>query len=334
VRRLVDILKQSLIFIYANLINIWLFYNNKNKNYKYIYPNYFNFGDAFIFYLYNYSKIKRKKNNKIIVFGNIDKKIIFLLFSKKKLVFNFFFIFKFLPLHPIQSKLQPLVNFKPEFCDYLKLRNKDSIKNLLNLKIKNNLISKNIEKFKNENYFLIFIKHYNNNIDDLSGSHGRQTADLNKVYELINYLTDKKYQVIIMGDEKDKSLEEIKKFKFNHSEKVSFFKELSEKYSIEDQLYIIKFSKGYIGNGSGIIEPVYFFKKKAVIFDLQFDEENYIHYNLEYRNFLFKKVIINNEKSVLTNTIIKNIKTHKLRYKIIDSPLREIISEINKTFNI
>ena len=47
----------------------------------------------------------------------------------------------------------------------------------------------------------MFIKHYNNNINDLSGSSCRQTSDLNKIYELILYLINKNKEVIIMGND-------------------------------------------------------------------------------------------------------------------------------------
>ena len=57
--------------------------------------------------------------------------------------------------------------------------------------------------------FLILLKYYDYN--NISGSASRQTSNLKKVENIIKFLLTKKYNILI-GNQFDKSIEEIKKF--------------------------------------------------------------------------------------------------------------------------
>ena len=68
---------------YAYIINISLYYLNKSKK-KYYYNKGLGFGDSFIFYLKNYSKIC-KKNHYALSFGLPTFKSINFFFSEKNI---------------------------------------------------------------------------------------------------------------------------------------------------------------------------------------------------------------------------------------------------------
>ncbi len=331
------IIKNFIIYIYAFLINAWLLIINSFSKYKYIYPEYVSFGDTYMFYLFQYLEIKKKKKAKIILFGGTDSKIIKLIFNKDKYITNPFYIFDFLPDHSIHAELRKMKNFKPTMCDYTKLRNKDSIRNLININFeKKKNVSNKLINFCKKPYFLIFIKYYDKDYNNISGSASRQTSDLKKVENIIKFLLTKKYNILVIGNQFDKSIEEIKKFNLNYeNEKLDFFINLSDNYSLFDQLYAVNNSKGFIGNGCGFTEPVYFQKKKLVIFDYPYDPIRDPRHNANYKKFLYKKVEINGETKILDIPFIEKILKNKdLEYKVIDTEIDIIKKEIKNTFNI
>ena len=331
------IISYFIVLLYANLINFWLLIVKKFTNYEFIYPKYISFGDTFIFYLYKYSKIVKDKNKKIIIFGTTDGKVAKLLFKKNKYIFNFFYIPSFFPEHAIQMKLRKLSNFSPTICNYLSLRNRDSIKNLININYqKKKIISKKILEYKNKNYILVFVKFYNENINDLSGSSDRQTSNLKKIYDLIDFLLSKNLEVIIMGNNSDKSIPLIRKFDFgNSNKKINFFKDMSDKYSIFDQLFAVNNSIGFVGNGSAFGELVYFQKKKSIVFDCPFGSyTDQIH--PEYRKVLYKNIKIEEKTQLLDINLVNQINQGKItsKFEVIETPLEKIIKEITETFLI
>ena len=331
------IIKYVVVNIYAFLIDFWLFILNSFSKYKYIYPEYVSFGDTYMFYLYNYLNIKKDKKKKVILFGKTDSKIIKLIFEKDKYKINHFYIFDFLPDHPIHEELRKKKNFKPKICDYTKLRNKDTIKNLININFnKKKIVSKNLIEFCKRPYFLIFIKFYNKDYNNIIGSAARQTSNLDKVENIIKFLFEKKFNVLVIGNKFDKSINEIKKFELkNHNQNINFFVNLSKEYSLFDQLYAVNNSKGFIGNGCGFTEPVYFQKKKLVIFDYPFDPVRDPRHNAEFKKFLYKKVMIDNKIKILDFPFIENIiENPNLEYKVIDTDIDIIKKEIESTFNI
>lgn len=322
------------VFIYSKMINFWLYALQKFSNKEYIYPQYISFGDTYMFYLYNYTKIKLE-NKKIIIFGHTDSKFVELIFKKHQYIYNPFYLLKFSPEHLVHAKLKNEKNFKPYICDYTKVRNRPSIKNLINhnFKKKVNKISKNIIELKNKKYFLFFIKYYNDDINNISGSGTRQTANFVKVKKLIEFMLDNNHKVLVMGNNFDKSVEKIKKLDFKDKKKdVLFFNDISDNYDLGDQIYVVNNSVGYVGNGCGFTEPVYFQRKIGIIFDIPFDPIRFPRHNLNFRKFLYKKIKINNKETVFVCDQEKNILGKNINYEIIETPLEEIVSEIKKNF--
>lgn len=331
------IIKIFLIPIYAYLINLWLFLVNTFSNNKYVYPKFISFGDTYMFYLFHYSEIIKDKNKKVILFGRTDGQFIKLIFNKKKYITNPFYLFNFLPDHEIHFALRKMKSFKPTISDYTRVRNKDSIKNLININFnKKKIVSKDLTEFTDTSYFLLFIKFYDENYNNLKGSNTRQTSDLKKVYNLMQFLLDHNMKILVMGNRFDRSVPKIKEFNFNDKNKdVQFFGELSKNYSLFDQLHSINNSIGFIGNGCGFTEPVYFQKKKLVIFDYPFDPIRDPRHNLQFKKFLYKNVLINGKTFVLDLPLIEKInKNDNYKYKIIDTPLDIIKKEIKNTFTI
>jgi hypothetical protein len=331
------IIKIIFINTYAYFINLWLFLINTFSKNKYIYPEFVSFGDTYMFYLFHYSEIIKDNNKKVILFGRTDGQFIKLIFDKKKYITSPFYLFNFLPDHQIHSTLRKMKNFKPTMSDYTKVRNKDSIKNLININFnKKKIISEDLIEFTNAPYFLLFIKFYNENYNDLKGSNSRQTSDLKKVYSLMEFLLNLDIRILVMGNRFDKSIYKIEKFNFNDKNKdIKFFDKLSKNYSLYDQLHAINNSIGFIGNGCGFTEPVYFQKKKLVIFDYPFDPTRDPRHNLKYKKFLYKKIEIDGKETVLDVPTIEKISINdNYKYKVIDTPLDTIIEEIKKTFLI
>ena len=76
--------------------------------------------------------------------------------------------------------------------------------NILNKRFEQ--INPKIKIFKKKKIILIFIKHYNKNINDINGSCNRQTADLSKIFLILKFILRKKIKIIVMGNQRDKSV--------------------------------------------------------------------------------------------------------------------------------
>lgn len=331
-----NIIKKTIIFFFGNLTCFFLFFLNKFSKYEYFYPPFISFGDTYIFYLENYLKIKKNKNKKALIFGGTDAKIIKLLFEKKKYLINPFYIFDFLPDHEIHNKIRNSKYFTPKI-NTKHLNNRDSIKNLISYNFeKKKIISKNLFNLKKNKYFLMLIKNYNKNSNDITGASPRQTVNLEKVFSLIEFLSEKNYQILIIGKNNDKSVNLIKKYyDKKKNSNLFFFKDLTKNYSIFDQLYVIKNSVGYVGSGCGFNEPVFFQKKKAIIFDMQFELGRFPISHLEHKITLYKKIFYQKKTQVLNCDITDKIEKKLIKeYTVIETPLQDIKNEIIKTFNI
>ena len=110
---------------------------------------------------------------------------------------------------------------------------------------------------------------------------------------------------------------------------------MTKNYSIFDQLYVIKNSVGYVGSGCGFNEPVFFQKKKAIIFDMQFELGRFPISHLEHKITLYKKIFYQKKTQVLNCDITDKIEKKLIKeYTVIETPLQDIKNEIIKTFNI
>ena len=110
--------------------------------------------------------------------------------------------------------------------------------------------------------------------------------------------------------------------------KIYFISDLILDMNFADQLNLMKNSKFYCGTQSGFIAMYYFLKKNALSFDGFYLKE---HSNPGFNNikFLYKKIIINNEKTELKNEIFKEDYEFK---KIVDNSYEEITDNIKKFF--
>jgi hypothetical protein len=330
------ILKKIIYVFFANFININLFFLKDLKRNNFVYFKIISFGDTFTYYINNYFKINKNKK-KILIFSQFEKKIAEFFFSKNKIKKIFFLIPYFIPIYSISHLLNKKNYFKSsEIYDLnlAKLNVKNKHKNLLInlLKSKINFVSENLKKFQNEKYCVIFVKHNNNNKNDVTGSNSRQTTDFKKIFKIINFLTYLKSKVVILGTKNDKSINILKKY-YKNNKNILFFKDLSNSYSITDQLFIHQYSALSIGNCSGaFIIPIYL-KKKIIFFD-HFKQNFFsLVYSENIKNF-YKKIIINNKEQVLTNKILDKILSKKIslqkKFTIKENTYSEIKNQIQK----
>ena len=329
------IVKKVLIFFFSKIILISLYYYQSVKNKKIIYSNSLGFGDNIMFYIHNYLKIK-KSNSYVFQFcKQIDQPLNFF-FEKKKILRPIISI-PFAFYYPIISSLKKSKIFTPsvkedEWQYILKRRNKDSIKNLIELKLKDQKPSENLRKFLNLKYkYICFFIKLNFNKNNIDGSNPRATWDKKKIFDLLSYLISEKYIIVVLGLKNDPSIKVIKEFSLKFKDKILFLIDLSDNYNFIDQLLIAKNSIGYLGNGSGATEIFYYLKKKALVFDHSLISYFLLPHFKKYRRTLFKKYIIKNEtnKKILSEKNTDKLLREKNQFEIIENSFEEITHEIN-----
>jgi hypothetical protein len=323
--------------IWSKLIIINLFLLDKLSKKKYLYSNSGGFGDTYEFFLETYNLINRNKDFIPLSYTQYQKSIVNFLFQKKKNIF--FSIPKFIPtIYTTISKVKKSKYFTPYLNvsfvssgtqDLKKLSN-NSTYELLNQKLLKSEISKDLLFLQNENYLCLHIKHYDNKINNLNGSHSRQTTRLEKVFSLINYLLKNKIKVLILGNKYDKFIpiikQEIEKkiiFK-NSTNKIFFLDNLSNKYSFADQVFATKHSKGYVGSAAGMADLFYFLKRKSICFDTFCSKKFENVYNKKYRKYLHKKIEIRKKVSILKDSSLEI----KKKYKIHETPAIELLKVV------
>lgn len=329
------IVKKIIIFFFSKIILISLYYYQSVKNKKIIYSNSLGFGDNIMFYIHNYLKIK-KNNYYVFQFcEQIDQPLKFF-FEKKKILRPIISI-PFTFYYPIISDLKKSKIFIPSIKDdewnyLLERRNKDSIKNLIELKLKDQKPSDSLRKFLNLKfkYICFFIK-LNSNKNNIDGANPRATWDKKKIFNLLSYLIKKKYIIVVLGLKNDPSIKVIKEYSLKLKDKVLFLMDLSDNYNFIDQLLIAKNSIGYLGNGSGATEIFYYLKKKALVFDHSLISYFLLPHFKKYRRTLFKKYIIKNEtnQKILSEENINKLLRGKNQFEIIENSYEEITHEIN-----
>jgi hypothetical protein len=332
------LLKKIIYIFFANIINVNLFFLKKVKGDNFVYFKMISFGDTFTYYINNYFKIENKKIE-ILIFSQFEKKIANFFFPKNKIKKLLFLVPNFVPIYAINNLLNKKKFFIPSSAydlDQAKLKVQNKHKNLLInlLKSKLNLVSEKLKKIQNEKYCVIFIKHNNNNKNDITGSNSRQTSDFKKIFKIINFLINYKRKVVILGDKSDKSIN-ILKIYYKNNKDIIFFKDLSNSYSIVDQLFVHQHSLLTIGNCSGaFIIPIYL-KKKIIFFD--YFKQNYysLVHSKNIKNF-YKKIIFNNKEKILTKKILENISNKRIslkkNFEIKENNYNEIKKEIQNIF--
>ena len=301
---------------YLIKINLYLIKHKSNKFYTT--PTY-SFGDIFTSFVQNYKKVINKRR-KVLVLSNFEEKIANLFFPKNKIYKIFFHIPFFIPIYRI---ILIVNNFKKLTRTYEKNITYKEKKILINI-LKKNLkyVSPEVKKFKNQKYVLIFVKHYNNDINNLNVPFHRQTSNLIKIFDIINVLLKKKIKIIILGNKTDKFLKKVKEFSKNKN--IFYFNELSKKEKMIDQLYIHNNCKFSLGTDCGAFIMSIFLKKKIIFFDAIFKSSPLN----KYRNiiFLYKKIKLKNKSILLTKKYYKSENNNQ----IIENSYSEIIKKIKK----
>ena len=217
--------------------------------------------------------------------------------------------------------------------DYTNKFAKKKHKHLLNNILRKNYkqVNSNIKLFKKKKFVLILIKHNNKNSNDISGSQTRQTADFTKIFLIIKYILKKNLKVVILGNQKDKSVNIIE----NHfkDKNLFFFKNLSPKQTMIDQLFLHKYSQFGIGNDSGGWIISFFLQKKLFIFDACSSLENSLYKKYKNIYFMPKKITYNNKTVNLTHQISTKILKSKIPYTISEVSFEEISKEIKNHIN-
>jgi hypothetical protein len=237
---------------------------------KYIYSKFIGFADYFNFFFI--LKLKNKlKNKNILCFNNTQLKIIKFFFPdnfSRKVIFTIPEKFSW-NANSLLERISKSFIFQPHIIansDNL-FRSSHKTKKILLSLCNNKKISNNIINFLHKKYICIYVRHYNNKVNSLIPS-ARQTANFDKIYKIIDLLIKKKINIIVLGLKRELSVLRIKKFLGNkYNNKVFYFSELTDNYSIEDQLQIANNSVGYIGSATGHVTLFHYLNKKSVIFD-------------------------------------------------------------------
>lgn len=319
-------------YLYSRLINFNLFLINFSNN-NFYYNHSLGFGDSICYYLHYYEKIKSSKKNMPLTFGGFHEEIVKFFFTKYKS--TFFKIYSFMPYYRIckylvkSSSYKPIKNYKIDYenglmkDELLLTKNSYSIfKKILRKKT----VPSQIKELTKKKYICFFVKNYNNNINDISNNPvSRQTTDFDKIDKIFLYLISKNFNIIILGDYKDKGTSILKK-KYYNEKNVFFTADL--KVNVTEQIYINSKSQGFIGNQAGLIIPFIFLKKRTLVFDSIFTPSIQNNPNLGHLTYMFKKIIINKTKYRFSHKHA----FYKKNYTIIENNFDEIKKKINKIF--
>jgi len=309
---------------YSVLIKINLYFLSKNKNKFYSYTNP-SFGETFEHCLFFYNKTLKNNNILPLSFGNFNEEIVSFFFKKYK---NLFFkIFFFLPYYRIVQYIQKSKYYKPNIIFYankFKIKDTNYTEKIINHILSAHIFNNNLINFCKKKYICIFIKHYNSNSSDISGSKLRQTTELKKIIDLINFLRLKDIKTVILGTKKDQGTVYFRNLNLKG---VYCMLDFSNKLS--DLLYIAKHSLGYIGSLTGLVHPFFYLNKKLLCIDAHTSYLSFTKYNNV--RFVYKKIIFNNKKERYLNVNDQYLKDKSI-FRIKESSFIEIKKETQKFF--
>ena len=301
------IITNILFFFWTLVIYIQIRFLHLNKNKKYFYFNYFGWGDNIVFFLNNYIKIQHKFNNFCLTYTKERSSICNFFFKKEKILETFFALPFYFSSSKLDYILKKLPMYKPTFDrkdgkldeEYF-VNNKDSIKNLLKIKYKKE--SKiNCSKFGS--YVCLYLR-YNEKNQVFPSI--RQSQNINKIFELIDFFLKKNLNVMLVGKSKEKYLKKvIYKYPFLIDKRIFFMhKEISKKNILADQINIFDNSLFYCGTHAGPLVIYYFLKKKAVSFDAfyrhEWDKKKFQNFE-----FIYKKINISDKWVDLSDINLK-----------------------------
>ena len=157
----------------------------------------------------------------------------------------------------------------------------------------------------------------------------RQTRNLKKIYKLLHIICNKNINVVLLGKKKNHFIKTISGKKLIDNKKIFLFDDLSENYSIADQVYLAENASGYIGSGAG--DMIFFdtLKKKTLLIDYTWVEN--LNLYLKNRKWLFKTVQNKKNKKI---EVFNWLKVYNSKYhKLIENSYDEIYKAAKKKFN-
>lgn len=293
-----------------------------NKNFSYCKTG--GFGD-FIFFCLN---LKKNPKKKIYCYSNLQYNIASFFFDKKNIKKSFFTFLPFLEkTNLVSDYFSKSIIFRPEkinnFDSSIK-PTKQNIKFILS-HIKKGYVSEKIKIFCQKNFFSLFIKHYHTNTRKITPSI-RQSSNIKKSFQIINFLKKKKINILILGNSNDKFTNYLK-LKYKNAKNIYFFEELSQEFSLNDQAFVALNSDGYIGSASGASILYYLLKKKIIHFDTYFQNTDIHAKNIIW---LYKRIKTPNGNKKLTYNFLK--KNNNQYLNLIENNFKEIKKKLNLLF--
>jgi len=311
--------------IYSSLVLLNLIFLHKIKKIKNLsYPSSLGLGCSFEYCLSVYSEVLKKKKTPLS-FGGINQDVVSFFFKRYSKLF--IQIYKFLPYYSIVGNLFNSKYYKSDtkLTANQFLKNRTQQKKILKSLINEIDYKENIINFcKKKRYVCIFIKHYNSNILDLSGSNFRQTARLTKIVRLITFLKKNNIIPVILGIKSDKIITYLKNLKLSD---LYYSEDIIRDFG--DLMYLIDNSQGYIGSLCGWVSPFFYLNKKVLCIDSHVTNNNFMNHSKLY--FLHKTIIFSKKKKRPLNYYDYFI-DKKINFNIQETNFKQIKKYTKKIF--
>lgn len=327
--------KHILYYFFSKLIFFSIFYLNRKKI-NLFYTDRAGYGD-FIFFCLELKK-QLNNHNKIFCYTKIQYEIARFFYEEKYIAKNIFLLPSFI-INTNYISNQFLIKskyFRPTHLTRPAPDNED-----INLPISewwngNNLsikyiasriekfeISKQIKKICEKKTLCIFVKNFSNFKNNHLNFQVRQTRDLNKIYKLINFLSDKNLNIVILGKKNDNFVKTFPNFILETKKNVFLFNDLSKDHSISDQAYLAQNSIGYLGNMSGPTSFYGILNKEGIIIDAaSFYTDHY------FKNFLFLYKKIYDKKNKNLKNFVWQQYYEPDNFEIVENTYEEIINNL------
>tara|TARA_A100001015_G_C15018020_1_gene726486 strand:- start:786 stop:1784 length:999 start_codon:yes stop_codon:yes gene_type:complete len=326
-------IKSKIGFFWSLVIYIQILFYLKKKDKKFFYFNKLGWGDNIVFFLSQYSRIKYNKGYYCLTYSQEKKNICEFFFDKKKISATKFLIPNNLSTSFVENHLVKFKKFTPIVIEdenkrnqeYF-VKNKDSYKNLLKTIYKR---KSSLDCSKFGSYACLYLRY--NEYSQVFPSI-RQSQNINKIFDIIDFLLEKKINVFLIGKSNEKYLIYVKKKYVNMIGKKIFLlnQELKNINSYADQLNIFDNSLFYCGSHAGPLVSYYFLQKQALSFDAFYREELD---DEKFKNFyfIFKKIILNNKEIILSDKNLKFAQDNKY-VEVKECSSKMIIQCLNNSF--
>jgi hypothetical protein len=303
-----------------------------------IYSSSFGFGDFIVFCANLINKLNNKK--KILCYSINQLEVASFFFNKNKINKTVLKLPKYLNETYLGNNfLEKSKYFRPRFIkNYLAKKNvglsdvfygnKTIIKYIKN-KLQKNKINKNLKDIFKKKTISIFIKHYSDKIE-FSNYGRRQTADLLKIYKIINFLINKNFNVLILGTKFDKFTNLCKLNYKKNIKNIFFLNEISKNYSVQDQVFVALNSEGYIGSCSGANCFFHLLNKNIINIDCTYVKTHKMF--KKNTRWLYKKIKILNKFKKLYQ--YKNYNLNSIKNNLLENSYNEIFKKVLLVFKI